>query len=285
MNKSNDRVSSSNLIVTAASSRLRMLCALCALLAALALGSVAATPAFAGEPDAQYETLKARGAQALLEEADRRHNPFVDQTILVKMTLKGGANDGKTIKIETITKGENMRAFRFEEPADMKGMGVVIKGRDEIYVRLPGTEKVRRVGSHAKRQSFQGTDWNFDEMSMIRFSTDYEASIADETDTHLVLDLKRKSGSDLQYARLVLSVDKSILMIDQIEYYDDDGKAVKRQTRQKPKSFGGEHLVYSYVEMTDLAAGTTTVNEVLEEKIDSDVADDTFSRRWLVRGL
>lgn len=256
--------------------------ALClALLAALAF----VAPAVASEPDAQYETLKAKGAQALLEEADQRANPFSDQTMKVRMTLKGGANDGKTLKMETITKGDNMRAIRFEEPADMKGMGVVIKGRDEIYVRLPGSEKVRRVGSHAKRQSFQGTDWNFDEMAMIRFSTDYEASLGEDKGTHQLLELKRKSGSDLQYPRLTVAVDKALLMIDQIDYYDDDGKVIKRQVRKDPKQLGGTHKLYTSVEMFDLTSKSSTLNEVLEEKIDSKVDDDTFSRRWLVRGL
>ena len=253
-----------------------------ALATTFALGAGPAT-AWAGDVDAAYEAIKGDAAK-LLDEADNRSNAFDDQTITVRMTLKGGSNDGNTIKITTITKGESMRAIRFEEPADMKGMGVVIKGKDEIYVRLPGAEKVRRVGSHAKRQSFQGTDWGFDDMALIRLGSDYTPTITNETDTHVEMDLAGKSD-DLAYPSLKIKIAKSNLMIDWIEYYDDDGKAVKRQERGKPKKLGGKYDIHTEVTMTTLSTGTSTVNEVLEETIDQNVEDSTFSRRWLIRGL
>jgi len=39
------------------------------------------------------------------------------------------------------------------------------------------------------------------------------------------------------------------------------------------------------VTMTDVAAKHTTQNEVLDEAVDQEVPDSTFSRRWLLRGI
>ncbi|OIP42549.1 MAG: hypothetical protein AUK47_04115 [Deltaproteobacteria bacterium CG2_30_63_29] len=245
------------------------------------------SPVQAGEPDPSLDALVAKGGDALLEEADKRHNPFEDQTITVRMTLLGGGNDGNQYTFQTITKGDNLRAISFEEPADMKGMGVVIKGRDDIYVKLPDMRKVRRVGAHAKRQSFQSSDWNFDEMSMIRLGKDFSARIlADETTgAYIFLECTRRDGVDLQYPKLKLRIDKAYILIDRIEYYDDGGEMVKLQERFEPKKLGGEHLIYTRVTMTDVAAKHTTQNEVLDEAVDQEVPDSTFSRRWLLRGI
>lgn len=241
----------------------------------------------ASEPDPALAALVTKGGDALLEEADKRHNPFVDQTITVRMTLLGGGNDGNQYTFQTITKGENFRAITFEEPADMKGMGVVIKGRDDIYVKLPDMRKVRRVGAHAKRQSFQSSDWNFDEMSMIRLGKDFSAKIieSESTDTHVVIECARRDGVDLQYPKLKLRIDKAYILIDRIEYYDESGEMVKVQERFEPKKLGGEHFIYTRVTMTDVASNHTTQNEVLDEAVDQEVPDSTFSRRWLLRGI
>ncbi|MDX9719174.1 MAG: outer membrane lipoprotein-sorting protein [Myxococcota bacterium] len=241
--------------------------------------------ASAADPDPAFDGLVQKGAQSLLEEADKRHNDFKDQTIQVKMVLHGGANDGNEYQFVTITKGDNMRALRFEAPADMKGMGIVIKGRDEIYVRLPDTDKVRRVGSHARRQSFNGSDWNMDEMSMIRLAKDYTATIESQTDSHVVMSLVRNEGVDLIYPKLTIYLDKSKILIDKLEYFDDDGKMVKRQERFDCKKVGGTAEIYTRITMTDLSTDHMTENLVLDEKVDENVADDTFSKRWLVRGL
>ena len=83
--------------------------------------------------------LLTSGAEALMEKVDSNHNYFEDQTLQTRFTIQGGTSDGVELVFTTITKGENKRAIRFSEPADMKGMGVVIKGLDEIYVQSSAT--------------------------------------------------------------------------------------------------------------------------------------------------
>ncbi len=241
--------------------------------------------ALAQEIDPALEGLLKKGAMALLQETDVRHNPFKDQTITTKMIMHGGTNDGNEFVFKTITKGANLRAIRFDSPADMRGMGLVIKGRDEIYARLPDSDRVRRVGSHAKRQSFQGSDWNFDDMSMIYLAEDFTPEITDDNATHVVMTLTRNSGVDLQYPKVVIAIDKRYIMIDRLEYFNESGKLVKVQERYDPKKMGGDHYMYTRVTMTDLGNKHMTENLVLEELVNQNVSDDTFSRRWLVRGL
>lgn len=223
-------------------------------------------------------------AQALLEETDKRHNSFDDQTIRVAMTIEGGTADGTTIETTTHTKGKNQRAVRMHAPANLKGMGVVVKSRDEIYVRLPDSRKVRRVGSHAKRQTFMGTTWNFDDMSMIWLAPDFTAKQIEETETHIVLELDRKESVDLQYKKVIVHVDRKHIMIDHIAYYDDAGDHMKTQIRKELKTSDNGGGTYYDVVMKDEKSGAVTRTKVLREKVNSGLKDKMFGRRWLSRG-
>lgn len=255
--------------------------------ALLILGALLCAPTLAyGADDPKLADLLAAGGDALLTEADDRHNPWTDQKLEVRMTLEGGGDAGKSLQFTTITKGENRRAIRFEAPKDMKGMGVVIKGSDEIYVRLPDNPRVRRVASHARRQSFQGTDWSFDDMALIRFAKDFTATITDkDVDGRVVLALAKKADSTAAYEKLVVHISRDLLLIDIIEYYGDGGKKLKVQSRSNPKKMAKGHMLHHKVVMEDLQRKHRTITDVLSEEIDSGVKDRTFSRRWLVRGI
>jgi hypothetical protein len=176
--------------------------------AAVAPAEVAPTPAAAPAAPAApkdgnswiKDVNDITGATAMLQQVDKNHNPFQDQWIKTNMVLNGGVHKNVEYKFDTYTKGKNRRSVRFYAPAEMRGMGVVTKGRDEVYARLPDSQKVRRVGTHAKRQSFYGSDWAMDDMSMIYMAEDYDVvKIVDlnaNGGTHVVLDLKLKAGVD-----------------------------------------------------------------------------------------
>lgn len=265
--------------------------------AAVAPAEVAPTPAAAPAAPAApkdgnswiKDVNDIAGATAMLQQVDKNHNPFQDQWIKTNMVLNGGVHKNVEYKFDTYTKGKNRRSVRFYAPAEMRGMGVVTKGRDEVYARLPDSQKVRRVGTHAKRQSFYGSDWAMDDMSMIYMAEDYDiVKIVDlnaNGGTHVVLDLKLKAGVDLPYPTLQIKLDKKLMYMDYIAYYDEAGKLIKTQERFEPKDMGNGYPIYTHIKVTDAATKHTTENFVFEEKINQNIPDETFTKRWLVRSL
>lgn len=238
-------------------------------------------PAHAAD-DPLLAGLLAQGPDALLKEADRRLTNWEDQTLSVSMRAKG-PNDDKTTKMTIITKGEDRRALRFDEPADIRGMGVVIKGTVELYVRLPGSSKVRRVAAHARKQGLQGSDWGMEDQVLIRLATYFDAKVTGQTETHIELELTRKAGSDLSYARLEVSVARESITVSRIRYFED-GKPLKEEVRSGLKT-NGEMRTYSKVRVTHMQKEHFTEIEVLSEKNNTGVEKSTFSKRWLVRGI
>lgn len=259
-------------------------------LSAVAQDSIPAnpTPATIYANNVNIDDLIAKGAQAVIDECDRRHNPFSDQTIHTKMVLNGGVHKDVTYVFDTFTKGETKRSVRFKEPAEMNGMGVVIKGRDEVYARLPDSPSVRRVATHAKRQSFYGSDWSMDDMSIVYYGKDFTPKILDaksDNGTHVKLQLDLKDGVDLPFKKLVIKVDRSRILIDYIELYDDNLQLIKTQTRDTPKDLGNGYELYTHLTVTDAKTNHKTENFVLSEKINQNIPDSTFTKRWLVNSL
>ena len=251
----------------------------CALTLGVLLGFL---PSFAAAEVPNLDSLIKKGGQAVLEYADKVANPFPDLTMTVQMRLEGGSDDGRILKMEMLSKDASKIALRFETPADLKGLALVIKGASEIYVKLPGSRKVRRVATHARKQSFQGTDWSMDDLRILKLAPVFNAKIKEVTSTHLVLDLTKKEGADVPYSRIVAYLPKDHLIPDKLEYYNEEGKNIKVQVRSDLKVVGGKKT-FGRSKMTDLIRNHSTYLEVLERKLET-IPENSFSKRWLVRG-
>ncbi len=256
-------------------------------------GSAAVAPAAGSDASAYIKDASdLAGATRMLEQVDKNHSPFKDQIIETKMVLNGGVHHDVAYDFTTYTKveagaGNNKRSVRFHAPAEMRGMGVVMKGRDEVYARLPGSEKARRVGTHSKRQSFYGSDWAMDDMGMVNMAADYDVVkiISLNENDHVVLELKIKPTTDLPYPKLIIKIDRKRLLMDYIEYFNESGKSLKTQTRDTLKNMGNGYEIYTHITVIDSDTHHKTENFVSSEKINTDIPDSTFQQRWLTRSI
>jgi len=234
-------------------------------------------------PSKVDQLLKA-GATPLLQFIDERSDPYPNVDRTVEMRLKDKNGEGKTIEMQVKIKEGTKTAVRFQKPTDLKGMSIVMKGANEIYVKLPGSSKVRRVASHARKQGFQGTDWSLDDMKTFRFSGNFDAKIVSKDGDTLKMELNRKASSSLPYARLLITVPKKHLLIQKIEYFDDAGVNVKRQTRKNLKFDADGHGTYYTVTMFDLIREHSTELVVVKQATNKPIPKKVFSKRWMIRG-
>ncbi len=234
--------------------------------------------------DEVFAKMLSSDAQAVLAMADHRASPYTDITMEITMILRGGDDDGKELSMTQYTKEGTKAAIKFRSPADLKGLGIVIKGDNEIYVKLPGSKKVRRVASHARKQGFQGTDFSMDDLKMISFGRHFDAKFLEKSDTGIKLELSRKSSSTVPYKRIVTVIPKDSCIMQSIEYFDDDGIKVKQQERSNlDKDLNGQYG-YRTILMKDLIRNHATELRVKEMRGDKKIPSKTFSKRWLIRG-
>ena len=200
--------------------------------------------------------------------------------VLKTAPLKSASGEARVVKFTVQQKDRKKRLVRFIA-GDAKGMSVLMRG-NKMYVYSPQTDNIRRVASHARRQTFMGSNMTFSDMSTIDFSQTYNAAFDKETAEHQWLNLTAKPDQDLDWAKLRLRVEKKNLSFSRIEYYD--GSTLKRiQFRDKYKNDNGVPT-YQRVRFVDKATGYSTTMEMLSQKIGGALSNSLFKKRNLVRG-
>jgi outer membrane lipoprotein-sorting protein len=221
----------------------------------------------------------------VLAKVDYALNAFKDAVFESKLFVKESNGQAREFAFVTYQKNPEKRLVRFTAPGDVKGMGVLIEGKETMYVFLPGFQRVRRMGTHVKNQTFMGSDFSFEDMSEITYSQVYDCKLIGSDDKNWLLDLTQKAGQDLPYPHLKLWADKGMFQVTRIEYYDTAGKNLKTQLRSEWRKDGPEHWQPYRVTVVDHRRNDHTSEIVFTNtKIDSGLSDDLFSVRSLVRG-
>jgi len=152
-------------------------------------------------------------------------------------------------------------------------------------VFLPGFQKVRRMGTHIKNQTFMGSDFSFEDMSQLAFSEVYDAKLVGKDDKQWTLELTQKAGKDLEFPRIKLTADAKMFQPLRIEYQDASGKTLKEQLRDNYKQDSPIHWQTMRVLITDHRRNDHQSEiDFTSTKIDVGLSDDVFSVRSLVRG-
>jgi outer membrane lipoprotein-sorting protein len=221
----------------------------------------------------------------VLGKVDAALNAFKDGTFESKLLVK--QPDGKAREYQFITyqKNPDKRLVRFLAPGDVKGMGFLVESRETMYAFLPGFQKIRRLGTHVKNQTFMGSDVGFDDMSQTSFGNTYEAKGLTADGDKWVIDLAQKSGMDLEYPRMKLTVAKEQFWVLKIEYLDGSGKKLKTQERLDYKQDGPSHWQPMKIVFTDHRRNHHQSEIVFSAtKTDTGLSDDLFTQRTLMRG-
>jgi hypothetical protein len=180
-------------------------------------------------------------------------------------------------------KGKERRLVDFLAPGDVKGMRFLVLTINQMYVFLPAFQKVRRVASHARSQSFMGTALSQDDASIVTYGEFLSGKLLSETGTHWKVEATRRPGRDFPYPRLELTVRKDGHLITEIGYFNDKGVRVKTETRADFECQGNV-CGPKILRMVDHArGGMWTELKRLNWKVNTGIADSEFTPRALQR--
>src|SRR3954454_1801332 len=136
-----------------------------------------------------------------LGKVDHMMNNFSDGVFESKLLVKTPDGSSREYGFTTYQKVPDKRLVRFSAPGDVKGMGVLIESTDTMYVFLPGFQRVRRMGTHVKNQSFMGSDFSFEDMAEISYGHVYDAKLVGSDEKNWILELVAKPGQDLEFPK------------------------------------------------------------------------------------
>ncbi len=230
-------------------------------------------------------SARADSGAAVLAKVDAAMNNFTDGEFQSKLLILDPGGQAREIGFTTFQKVPDKRLVRFSSPGDLKGMGVLVENKDVMYVFLPGFQKVRRVGTHVKAQTFMGSDFSYEDMSQTRYSPTYDAKLVKEDAGSWELELTVKPGQEIEYPRVHMWVDKKSQQPTKIDFMDQSGKVLKTTDYVDYHIDDASHWGPSKVIVTDHRRNDHKSEIIFTKvKLNQGLKDDFFTQRTLIRG-
>ena len=229
-------------------------------------------------PDYNYSTL-------ILENIDRNGK---SEVIEVKQYGSGVDNGLKNV------------AFDFKSPANVKGTRVLqlekLKKADDRWVYLPKMRQARRIPMADRTNSFGGTEFTYNDMT-IRNEDEDENIMMDDSAKITVNGYdytcwKIRSNpykkSEVEYSYRISWFDKKTYIPVRIEFFDAKDVMTKTYECLKIDMVKGvtgiEYPLRRSNCVTNLVTGRKTIASVKDFVFDEEISDAYFTQHWLVTG-
>lgn len=217
---------------------------------------------------------------------------------IVKMTIAGDKGAPRERKISLATKlfdggKTEKRIYRFLEPADVKGTGVLVYDyetqSDDVWIYLPALRKTRRIVSSQRSQSFMGSEFSYGDLNVPALE-DYNYAVTGEEsfggESCYVIDLTPKDKSIAEsegYSKKTYWVSKDKFVVRRGLYYDMSGKLLKELLCEDVKLLDPKNKRYRpmKMEMLNKQSGRRSTFESEKVSFAPDTKDDYFTTRYL----
>jgi outer membrane lipoprotein-sorting protein len=193
--------------------------------ALLALLAVACLPSFAAPARADAAGDK------VFKITDDAMTGAKDQVYEYEITTQEPGKAKTKLMMRVTIKGKSWRLIDFLAPGDIKGMRYLVLSMSQMWVYLPQYQKVRRVASHARSQSFMGTALSQDDASLTTFGEYFTGKLLSENSTSWRVEGTKRPGKDAPYARCEMTIAKDHKQATEIFWFNEKGVKMKTETR------------------------------------------------------
>jgi outer membrane lipoprotein-sorting protein len=239
-------------------------------------------------------TVFAQDAVSIMQTAkDRVQSDTMSSRSRIVITAKNGGTTERVIDqyAKDAPNGYTRAVIVFQSPATVKGTRFLTMdnaaGKSDQWIFLPALGKVRRIASSESGGSFMGTDFSYDDMSLM------DRDVAD--DTHTVLSEETLNGavcyviqsipkdSDFQYAKTHTWIDKANYRTYKLELYNKRGAVEKLMEMSGYRDVQGRDTP-TQTKVSTLAAGTSTTIYMDIIKYDDPIPEGVFTTAYLETG-
>jgi len=232
-----------------------------------------------------------------LAQTTRKWNDRAQRLTLTIVDRHGGERHRElVIHLKKYAEDRARTILFFEAPPDVKGVGFLQwadpHGKDEQWLYLPELKRVRQISGGAKRESFVGTDFSYEDLAIISEFADWSEPDAqaqlvrdeplDGQSCHVIQLLP--VGKDIAYGKLLVWLTADELTIMKFEMYDKALQLAKVLTMTEVRKVGVIPTAF-HMEMQNVQSGSHTTVVFTEVKYDTGMSDDLFTQRALEHGL
>lgn len=198
---------------------------------------------------------------------------------LVIRDAKGRTRIRKTAMVSRLyPNGAEKRLIRFVEPADVKGMSMLIVDYefqdDDMWIYIPANRQTRRIVSNEKSKSFMGSEFSNSDMAAPNLN-DFHYKLLGEEKVNSELcwkieirPISEEKEDEYGYIRKISWINKKDNMMIKSEYYDFDNELEKVLyiTQYDPMDKKGLSFVVTAMNIENIQSGRSsdmTMDKVL----------------------
>jgi outer membrane lipoprotein-sorting protein len=214
-------------------------------------------------------------AETLLQNMDNLISAPKDKQGIVEMTLTNKSEKEKVRVALFMQKGKDKKLYRYTQPESQAGIAILSLPGDIMWMYMPAFGKPKKISLLAKSQSFNGTDFSYEDMDSKSYSERYSPTLqkSDSNETY-ILELKPKSDQS-DYSKIILALNKKYFYPEKMDYYDKKGNHFKTATYKYKKS--GQYWYAEEVFMKDFKKEHSTLTVMKEVKFDQGLKDEDFT--------
>jgi outer membrane lipoprotein-sorting protein len=223
-------------------------------------------------------------AEELLDKMDQNMT-FESRRSRTVMTVEGRRT--RTFEMVGYGRGQDDAAIEYIAPARDKGTRMLKLG-DQLWIYLPGVDRVQKISGHMLRQGMMGSDVSYEDMMASNdLRSRYVAQVVGEEklDGRPAWKLELKAKDDtVSYPRRVTWIDQETFIPVKQELYALSGMLLKVWTMSEVKEFpGGRKFPTKMVIQDQIKKESVTRLEFKELQFGVELEKEIFALRWLER--
>ena len=225
-------------------------------------------------------------ADEILDKSEANSNFKTSKSTNLEISYKSDGSKRESEIIAYSMNGNEKSLMEYIKPKRIKGMKILmLNDGDDIWFYSNRTNRVRKIASHQKKQSANGSDFSYEDMSMSDNRKDYDYKLIgeekkDNKDCYK-LEFKAKDD-DNTYSKFFIWIDKSNFLSIAGEFYDEDGELWKQLSIRDIKK-NGKYWTAGKVEMKNLLKASRTIFKTIKIEYDVKLDDNMFTERKLKR--
>ena len=232
--------------------------------------------------------LFAQSGLEIMQKVDDRNAPK-DMKVNLTMELTNKKGKTRSSTLRSVSKDDSKKQIIwFLAPADDKGVAFLKieheNGDDEMRLWLPAFNKVRRISSNQKSDSFMGSDMSYEDMTSKELN-EYTYELLgeekfDDVDCYKVLSIP-KPETESSYSKFIGWITKDEYLALKEESYDKNDRLVKVRTIKYVEQKG--YIVPEEIFVKNVQNNHSTLLTFDEMELDTNVKNDLYQEKNLKR--
>jgi hypothetical protein len=231
------------------------------------------------------------GADVMQEVFDRPKGNGMSSELVMTITNSRGSVRVRSIQQYQLNEqGVEKKLMFFTTPADVKDTSFMTwsydNGQtDDKWIYLPAMRRIRRITSDGNNDSFMGSDFTYEDMTLRHPELDRHQVVGEEQiqgDTYLIVESTPRDSVQ-EYSVTRSWIDPDTFVGIRKEFINSSGKVVRRLSVESIKQVDG-FWVITDMTMENLIKKSSTRIQMKEVSFNSGLNDSFFSERQMQRG-